>query len=397
LWHLNPVLNRYISKASHRGFGVEAVGRRRDRKTGWYMAGPSSFEPLLKDPLVSRWVRSYQSSKTGEDYVRALEIVLRRTKLGPRQLLDLDVSEARQRVMDIVRDYLHEEKYAIARQLQTASKSFFEFHDKQLAFKRAERIKKIRKKIATELIPTKDQVYAMANHIRKKSSPDRIRTKAIILCLFQSGVRVGCLCKWTVGMVRGQLYPTVRVPVYLKITNRMDTKLSGYGLDYYYTFLQREAAEALREYVDWREKHDRNLKDEDLIFGPARRFAKNKHTEPDRILMLVKAAARAIELDPKTVWTHTLRKSFRKILNATPDLDEDTKEALMGHSLPGSRGNYFDLHDIDEIAGKYMKANFSPETGNGRIRVVEGELQTMRERLAKLEAVYSEKLKIKET
>ena len=58
------------------------------------------------------------------------------------------------------------------------------------------------------------------------------------------------------------------------------------------------------------------------------------------------------------VWTHTLRKSFRKVLNATPDLDEDTKEALMGHRLPGSRGNYFGIHDIDEIAAKYAKANF---------------------------------------
>ena len=192
------------------------------------------------------------------------------------------------------------------------------------------------------------------------------------------------------------LYPTVRVPVYLKITNQMDTKLSGYGLDYYYTFLQREAAEALRDYIDWREKNIGEMKDRDLLFGPARRFAKNKHTEPDRILALVKAAARSIGLDPKSVWTHTLRKSFRKVLNATPDLDEDTKEALMGHSLPGSRGNYFDIHDLDEIASKYSKANFGPETGNGRLRVVEGELGTLRERLAKLEATYSEKLKIKE-
>ena len=43
-----------------------------------------------------------------------------------------------------------------------------------------------------------------------------------------------------------------------------------------------------------------------------------------------------------------------------------------------------------------MKANFGPETGNGRLRVVEGELDTLRERLAKLEAIYNERLKIKE-
>jgi len=96
--------------------------------------------------------------------------------------------------------------------------------------------------------------------------------------------------------------------VYLKITNQMDTKLSGYGLNYYYTFLQHEAAQALRDYMDLREKQEGPLKDRDLIFGPARRFAKNRHTEPDRILMMVKAAARSIGLNPESVWTHTLRK-----------------------------------------------------------------------------------------
>jgi len=40
-------------------------------------------------------------------------------------------------------------------------------------------------------------------------------------------------------------------------------------------------------------------------------------------------------------------------------MDEDTKEALMGHRLPGSRENYFDSHDLDEIARKYMTADFS--------------------------------------
>jgi len=33
----------------------------------------------------------------------------------------------------------------------------------------------------------------------------------------------------------------------------------------------------------------------------------------------------------------------------------------MGHGLPGSRGNYFDVHDIDEIAQKYTKAKFAYE------------------------------------
>jgi integrase len=276
-------------------------------------------------------------------------------------LLELDIADARERIMDIVRDYLEEKLYAAARQIQTAARSFFEFNDKQLIFRRAEKIKKIRKKIAFEVIPSKEQAYAMANYIKTVDSPDRIRTRAIIMCLFQSGVRVGCLCRWKIGMVRNHLYPSVKVPVYLKITNDLDTKLSSYGLSYYYTFLQREAAEALREYLDFRTKAEGKLDDNDFIFKPARKFAKNGHTEPDRILGLVKAAAKNTGLNPTTVWTHTLRKSFRKVLNATPEIDEDTKESLMGHTLPGSRGNYFDVHDTDEIAAKYMKANFGSQ------------------------------------
>ena len=68
----------------------------------------------------------------------------------------------------------------------------------------------------------------------------------------------------------------------------------------------------------------------------------------------------------------------------------------MRHSLPGSRGNYFDVHDIDEIASKYVKADFGPVGSDSRVRVLENELETMRERLAKLEAIYSEKLNIKQ-
>lgn len=123
-----------------------------------------------------------------------------------------------------------------------------------MRFKKAEKVKKIRKKVVYEIIPTKDQIYAMSNRIKKLESPDRIRTRALMLCLFQSGVRVNCLCRWTVGLVRDQLYPTIKVPVYLKITHKMDTKISGYGLSYYYTFLQKEGAEALKEYLDWRTK-----------------------------------------------------------------------------------------------------------------------------------------------
>ena len=336
-----------------------------------YLPGPKSYEVLLKDPLAADWLESYGNLKTREDYARAFMVILRGTGFTSKQLLDLDKGEARKRILAIARECLEAGHGAAALQIQTAASAFFEHHDKPLGFKKNQRIKKTRKKIGIEVIPKKSQVYAMADYIKKADSPDRIRTRAILLCLFQSGVRVGCLSKWTIGLVREQLYPNIQVPVRLKITNQMDTKLSSYGLSYYYTFLQHEGTTALRKYLDWRiQTGGGNLNDQDYIFKPSRKFAKNKRTEPDRVLQLVKTAAKNTGLDPKTVWTHALRKSFRKVLNATPELDEDTKEALMGHRLPGSRENYFDLHDLDEIAGKYMKANFDQTTDDQALAIL---------------------------
>ncbi len=144
----------------------------------------------------------------------------------------------------------------------------------------------------------------------------------------------------------------------MKITNAVDTKLSGYGLPYYYTFLQAEAAKALKDYLDMRASLEEELRDEDYIFMPILRKALNEKMHRVRVSNLVKSSARKTGLDPRSVWTHTIRKSFRKVLNAS-SIDEDTKEALMSHRLPGSRDNYFDSHDLDEIARKYMTADFS--------------------------------------
>ena len=334
------------------------MARLRDPVTHFFASGPKCYEPLLADPLVRDWIGVYRSEKTRDGYLRYLLRICSESGLSPSRLLELQPEDARRVVMRIARSCLEEDKITTARMIQTVAKSFFEYHDKAFSFKRLDRIKKVRKKVAYEVIPSKDQIYRMADVV-KKECPKRIRNRAVILCLFQAGVRVNCLLNWRVGMVRDQLYAEIKIPVRLKITNQIDTKLSGYGLDYYYTFLQAEAAQALREYLDQRMKIEGERQDNDYIFKPLyRTLSRKERTNKVRILELVKSAAKKIDLDPRCVWTHTIRKSFRKVLNASP-IDEDTKEALMGHRLPGSRENYFDSHDLDEIARKYMTADFS--------------------------------------
>lgn len=273
---------------------------------------------------------------------------------GPLELLDLSDREIKTLVRRVCNYYVQQGKGTWARQVLITMKGFLESQDRRLELKRSERIRTPpRKKIAVEHVPSKQEVYDMA----ACSSP---RNRAILLCLFQSGVRVGCLCNWTWALIQPQLDSGNTSTWRIRVTPNMDTKLNLYGLSYYVTGLRTEAVEALRYYVRRRMKSGWEPKPSDPIIVteelPARRITRAA------VWRVVKSSARAAGLNPESVWVHCLRKSFRKVLNATPQIDEDTKEALMGHKLPGSRGSYFDYHDEDEVMSKYSQADFSKAT-----------------------------------
>ena len=321
-------------------------------KKGRFARGPRSYEWLLDDPLVKDWIDGYTSRETREKKLYQLQKVLRGGGLQtPGELLDLSDRDIKTLVRRIVNWYLQQGRGVWAKQTAITMKGFLEAHDRRLDFKRSERIRTpARKKVSIEHVPTKAEVYRMADNA---GSP---RNKAIILCLFQSGVRVSCLCNWTYSLVREQL--NREPPVRIRVTPSLDTKLSLYGLSYYVTGLGEEAVTALGRYLEYRNTVG-NLKPSDPLFVQEGTQAGNGKVNRVQVWRLVKSSAKRAKLDPKSVWVHCLRKSFRKVLNATPQIDEDTKEALMGHKLPGSRGSYFDYHDEDEVMSKYMQADFS--------------------------------------
>lgn len=197
-----------------------------------------------------------------------------------------------------------------------------------------------------------------------------MRDRAIVLTLFQSGIRVGTLCNLNFGHVKSYLYPELKIPIRLRITENIDTKLRGQEIPFYYTFLQEDACKALKEYCD--KTHIESNDEKPLFLSKTGRRL-------NRVLvwLIVKKCVKRAGLDPESIWTHSLRKSFRKILNAS-QMDEDTKEAIMGHKLPGARGNYFDMHDIDEIERKYTQCNFSREVPSSRVEALERELHELR-------------------
>lgn len=336
-----------------------------------FAPGPRSYDYLMEFKVVRDWVMNYPGS-TLANYLYGLEEFLKSAGVkDPGELLE--DSRVKGLLLDYVRRLQGEGKATKAWNHVKAIKSFMAYHDRPITLKRQERVKVQRKKVVYEHVPSKKEIYMMLG------APANLRDEAVILSLWQSGVRVGCLCRWQVGMVYDQLYPEVKVPVVLKISSETDTKLSGYSLGYYVTFLGKEAAEAVKEWLEWRKQHNHNLKPKAPL------FVSNaiKPLKPSVVRDMVKRLAPLAKIDPETIWPHMFRKAFKKILNAA-DIDEDTREALMGHRLPGSRENYFDRHDIDEVAEKYMSCNFSSETVSEDARK---EIEELKERLRAVEQV----------
>ena len=142
----------------------------------------------------------------------------------------------------------------------------------------------------------------------------------------------------------------------------------------------------LRDYIEERKRNGWAPKKNEYIFIPEASTSKRERLDPGSVWLVVKSCAEKAGLDPTTVWPHSLRKSFRKVLNSAPAIPEDLKETLMGHRLPGSRGNYFDFHDTDDAAEKYGMADWSRNNNsNGKLRSLEEANKNLETRLAFLE------------
>ena len=362
---------------------LDAKTRRGHSDHGWFGKGPRSFEWLLRYRIVRDWIDNYTSESTRNQRLYVLGKIVKAGRLKePDELLKLSDLQAKNLIKRVCQFYIQQGKPAYARVVSIAMRGFYESHDREIKFKRSERLRSPRlKKINIEHIPTKAEVYRMAD------LAGSLRNRAIILCLYESGVRPNCLCNWNYGLIADQLYPEIEAPVQLKITPDLDTKLSLYGLPYYITFLGDESARALKDHLEERKKRQAwNPRHTDRVFVTASSASRGKPLELSGVWEVVKFAAKQAGLDRKTIWPKVLRKSFRKTLNATETLDEDTKEALMGHRLPGSRGNYFDYHDIDEVREKYLRVNWGREGGNvGKLKELEEANKDLGERVSSLE------------
>jgi len=353
------------------------MNRQRDVETGLFVsAGPQAWQVFMKKhSCVEEWLKR-RPSGTQSQYGRRLMNFCESMNVSPEEFLRLDRLASRDLVWQFVEPFI-EESSSKAKNNLAALKSFYRSKDGEtLPFDSRRGGKhhfnsKRRKKAALEHVPNRSEMYRIID------ATNNFRDRAMFLILFQSGIRVNALCSLKFKDVKSQLYRQEgpKIPLRLCITDEIDTKLRGYSIDFYDTFLQGEAVEALRAYCD---KVHRDGKEDEPLFYTKLGRAMN----PTAVWETLKRCVKRAGLDPETVWVHTIRRAFKRVVRHASVDDEDFKEAIMGHVLPGSRENYFSRNDPAEIAEQYMKIDFSREIPETKVQKQAEEIESLKAQLA---------------
>lgn len=357
------------------------------------------YGKLLKDSNFKMWLDHYRGSSSKSS---AKVTVYRLMKAGdlpsPSAFLDLSTTEAKKLIRSIVNDSMNKGQMQGARIAMCFGTNFYNYHheDKEIKFRRFERVQVTSKKILNETIPHNSDVYRLADVAlglkykdNQKNKLLGLRNQAILLFLWESGVRVNALCKlrykdikdYVEGRISfqqlGQEFKEANIeywenlglkmnelpPLFLKVSPQLDTKIGSYGLSYYVTFLHQSGFDALKQWLETRvQATGKPLKPADYVFV-GYDFSANtigeKPLNPHLINHMLKTVAGRAGLNGERIWVHVLRKAFRKVLRENTSMDDETREALMGHKLRGSQGNYFDYHDILAIAKNYMACDWT--------------------------------------
>ena len=321
---------------------------------------------------VKAWLMD-RPSNTKRIFVRELKTFCDELAISPEEWRSLDKFKAR----DLAWKYISTKTVSspsVAMTTMATLKSFFRNKNGEaLPFDSARGGKHyfhmVSKKAALEHIPNKTETYQI---IDMASS---LRDKAIMLFLFQTGVRVNVIQHLKLKDVADQLDKDT---IALKITGELDHKLRSRDIPFYYTFLNGEGVATLRRYVALAHK-------ERKLDAPLFLTSGHKPLTQAYILRTVKRCVRKCGLNPSTIWTHSLRKAFRKIVRQA-DIDDDDKEQLMGHVIKGSRQAYYDNKDAEVILEAYQKCNFSREIPKSEVTKLRQQLETEQTKSAMYEA-----------
>jgi site-specific recombinase XerD len=324
---------------------------------------------MNENECVKEWLEK-RPTKTQECYASHLKRFCEYVDVKPSEFQNMDKKAAR----DIAWKYLStlndKETASVAITAMAAIKSFYRNHDGEvLPFDSTKHgkhyLKPHAKKASFEHTPTKEEVYQI---IDKTMS---VRDRAMMSVLYESGIRENALLNLTYGMVKEQLQKDV-YPLHLKITDEVDSKLCGYDLPFYDTFIGREAIDALKKYCELVHK---DSKDDAVLFLSR---SKAKMSAVGLWTSFKKAVKRA-GFDETTMWIHSLRKAYKSEVRKS-NMQEELGECLMGHRLKGSRESYMNRNDaIEELRKAYMTIDF---TRLGKNEKQDAEIEQLKKELS---------------
>lgn len=321
---------------------------------------------MREHPEIDAWLKG-RPLNTQRGFARQLMSFCEQAKVTPEEWRRLDKFKARDLAWNYVQP-ISKEHSVEARQTITALKSWYRNLNGEVLPLDSGRggkhnIPYRAQKALYEKIPSKAEVYQIVD------MAGNLRDKAIFHVLFQSGLRRNALIKLRFGDVADQLDKDI---ITLKITSDIDDKLRGANIPFYITFVNGEGAIALRQYCQVAHK---NSKPTMPLF-----YTKDtkKPVSPVWLWCITKKCVKRAGFDPKTIWVHSFRKAFRKIVRQA-DIDDDDKEQLMGHVIKGSRQAYYDRHDTELILKAYEKCNFTREIPKSEISKLRAQLESEQE------------------
>jgi integrase len=334
---------------------------------GYFVSAPKVFEPMLKDDSVQKWISKLKEKagwkSTMPGFLRTLyrfseycgkspsELVA--TALGeqiaePLEELVPASLETQEVAQKFVNEMLNSGKRESARYTRACLTSFFKANGVSLHLGP---ISKFTKK--TEVIPTKEQVYVMADYAGS------LRDRAIILCMYQSGLGVTPLRNLTYGHLKEQIKKN-RIPIQVHVTSDISEKPLPVA---YYTFFGAEACEALNTYLNERKRRIKRIREQGkkvkgltpsspLFASEGRNMPFGGRMAISSIWRIIKNSAEKTGLKKESVWPNCLRKAFEAELDRSL-LDRNTKQFLLGRPTLGVK------YDVNEVEQKYLTCNLS--------------------------------------
>ena len=340
----------------------------REQGTGRFKndGNPSAWETFIENNLIVKDWLSNKPKGTRQHYGNMLYQFCKDTNTTPTVFQSKDRLEARDAAWSYVKPFVGK-NHAKAKNYLAALKCFYRNKDGEVLPFDSRRggkhyIPKRRIKASIEYVPNKSEMYLIIE------GAHTVRDKALLLFLFQSGVRVNVIEHIKFKHVKNQLYPELKIPLMLKITDDLDTKLRGYDMPFYYTFLQGEAVETLKTYCDKFHKNGAGNDNAPLFYSKL-----GNSLDPGSVWEIVKKCTRRAGLDPSTLWTHTIRRAFKDVVRKS-SLGNDFAEALMGHRLEGAQENYFSRNRPEDVTSEYMRVDFSRSVPQSRMEKMEHNL-----------------------